>query len=282
LADCYSHGAALASGAKRWQLARWYLDRQIAARPNDWRAYADRADVHAQLGKSAERDADLERAVANGAEQSWVLRLADSRVRLRQWQKAAALYRKAAGQGPLPLAAWHQLALVYLESDDLAAYRNICNGMVKMVNGVPKAALSPDVANAVAWVCALGPRAVEDFAPVVALAEGAVKAGGDARATHDRLNTLGAVLCRAGRYQQARERLDESIRTAEKDAYAADWLFMALVHLGLDDPAEAEKCLARVAPPTPREGEVNWMDLETEVLRREVQTRLKQRPERNH
>ncbi len=278
LADWYSH-AAMASGARRWQLARWYLDRQIAARPNDWRPYADRAEVHGQLGKSAERDADLERAVAHGAEQSTVLRLAESRVRLRQWQKAAETYLKAAGQGPLPLPAWHQLALVCLENDDLAAYRNVCKGMVQ---AAAKTAPQPDVANAFAWTCALGPAAVEDFDPVVALAEGAVKAGGDARATHDRLNALGAVLCRAGRYREARQRLDDSIRAAGKDAAAADWLFLALVHLGLDDPVQARQCQAKVPQPTRKEGEVNWADLETEVLRREVETRLKQGSERSH
>jgi len=278
LADWYSHGAGMASGAKRWQVARWYLDRQIAARPNDWRPYAERAEIHGQLGQSAERDADLERAVAHAAEQSVVLHLAESRVRLRQWQKATESYMKAAGQGPLPLAAWHQLALVCLQKD-LAAYRNICKRQVKAVG---KTAPPPDVANAIAWICALGPNAVEDFDPVVALAEGAVKAGGDARVRHDRLNTLGAVLCRAGRYPEARQRLDESIRAAGKDAAAADWLFLALVHLGLDDPAQARQCLAKVPQPTPKDGAVSWADLETEVLRREVETQLKQTPERSH
>jgi hypothetical protein len=152
---------------------------------------------------------------------------------------------------------------------------NICKGMVKMVNAAPKAALTPEAANAVAWMCALGPQAVEDFDPVVALAEGAVKAGGDARARHDRLNILAAVLCRAGRYKEARQRLDESIGAPGKEAAAADWLFLALVHLGLDDLAQARQCLAKVPQPTPREGEVSWADLETEVLRREVETRLK-------
>ena len=276
LADWYSHAAAMASGARRRELARWYFDRQIAARPGDWRAYADRAEVHGQLGKSAERDADLERAVAHGAEQSFVLHLAESRVRLRQWQKAAGLYVKAAARGPLPLASWHQFALVYVENDDLAAYRTLCKGLVK---AAAKTAAQPDAANAIAWACALGPAAVADFDPVVALAEGAVKAGGDARTRHDRLNTLGAVLCRAGRYPEARQRLNEGIRAGGQDAYAADWLFLALAHLGLDDPAQARECLAKVPQPTPREGTVSWADLETEVLRREVETRLKQTPE---
>ncbi len=155
LADWHSHGAGMASGAKRWQLARWYLDRQIAARPNDWRAYTDRAEVHGQLGKPAERDADLERAVAHGAEQSVVLRLAESRVRLRQWPKAAEAYVKAAGRGPLPLAALHQLALVCLEIDDLAGYRNICKGLVQ---AAAKTAPQPEVAHAIAWMCAVGPK----------------------------------------------------------------------------------------------------------------------------
>ena len=272
LADWYSHGAAMASGARRWQLARWYLDRQIAARPNDWRPYADRAEVHGQLGKSAERDADLERAVAHGAAQSVVLRLAESRVRRRQWQKAAGLYLKAASQGPLPVGAWHQLRWY---ASRKTTCRPIAISARMMVQAAGKTAPQPDVANAFAWICALGPKAVEDFDPVVALAEGAVKAGGNERERHERLNTLGAVLCRAGRYQEARQRLDESIRAAGKDAYAADWLFLALVHLGLDDRAEAEKCLAKVPQPTPREGEVSWADMETEVLRHEVEMRLK-------
>ncbi|HEV3259427.1 MAG TPA: hypothetical protein VG013_21350, partial [Gemmataceae bacterium] len=272
LADWHSHGAALASGARRWQLALWYLDQQIAARQGDWRPYADRAEVHGQLGQSAERDADLDRAVARCGEQAEVLRLAESRVRQRQWPKAAESYGKAAGQGPLPLPALHQLALVYLENDDLAAYRKICKGIVQ---AAAKTAPQPEAANAIAWMCALGPKAVEDFDPAVALAEAAVKAGGDARARHDCLNTLAAVLCRAGRYQEARQRLDECIGAADKDAYAADWLFLALVHLGLDDPAQARQCLAKVPQPPLRDGEVSWADLETEVLRREVETRLK-------
>jgi hypothetical protein len=208
-----------------------------------------------------------------------VLRLAESRVRLRQWQKAAESYVKAAGQGPLPLFARHQLALVCLENDDLAAYRDICK---EMVQAAAKTAPSPEVGNAIAWVCALGPKAVEDFDPVVALAEGAVKTSGDGRARHDRLRTLGAVLCRAGRYQEARQRLDESIAAALNDVAAADCLFLALVHLGLDDPAQGRQGLAKVPQPTPRAGEVSWADLETEVLRREVETRLKQGSERSH
>jgi uncharacterized protein HemY len=149
----------------------------------------------------------------------------------------------------IPSFAHHHLEVrlgigrpVQLENDDLAASRTICKGLVK---AAAKTAPQPDVANGIAWMCALGPKAVEDCAPVVALAEGAVKAGGDARERHDRLNTLGAVLCRAGRYQKARQRLDECIRIADKDAAAADWLFLALVHLGLDDPAEADSAWPR-------------------------------------
>jgi Tfp pilus assembly protein PilF len=108
-----------------------------------------------------------------------------------------------------------------------------------------------------------------------------VKTTGDGRPRHDHLNTLGAVLCRAGRYQEARQRLDECIGAALNDVTAADWLFLALVHLGLDDPAQARQCLAKVPQPTPREGAVSWADLETELLRREVETRLKQRSERS-
>ncbi len=206
-----------------------------------------------------------------------LLQLAETRVRLRQWKKAAEAYVKAAGRGTLPLHALHQHALVCLENDDLPAYRNVCKTSVQAFGKTAQ----PDVANTVAWICTLAPQGVEDFAPVVVLAEGAVKAGGDARTRHDRLNTLGAVLCRAGRYQEARQCLNECIGAAEKDACAADWQFLALAHLGLDDRAEAQKCLAKVPLSTPKDGEVNWLGLETEVFRREVETRLKKMSERS-
>ena len=132
------------------------------------------------------------------------------------------------------------------------------------------------MANATAWICALGPQAVDDYQPVVALAERALaQAGTDGKQRHDILNTLGAVLCRAGRHKEALARLDEGIKADNGESVVGDWLFLALVHEGLGEPAMARKWLAKVAPPAPSAREWSWGDLETEVLRREVATLLK-------
>ena len=275
LADWHSHAAAVAAGAGGWHVARWHLDRQVAARPNDWRPYAERAEVHGRAGRSAERDADLEQAVALGAEQSLVLRLAESRVSPASVAKGRRILPE--GSRPEPLAAACSASVRAGMPRERRPGRPIAS-YARGWSSLPARPRAPEIANAIAWTCAVGPKAVEDFDPVVALAEGAVKAGGDARALHNRLNTL--ALCCPRRPLSGSEPAPRRKHSfCGKGAEALDWLLLALVHLGLDEPAEAEKCLAKVPQPTPREGGVSWADVEIEGLRREVQTRLKQRPE---
>ncbi len=213
----------------------------------------------------------MERAVAHGAEQALVLRLAESRARLVQWQKAAGLYLKAAGQGPLSPAAWQQLALVCLKNDDLAAYRNICKGLVQAAG---KTSRPPELANAIAWMCALGPKAVEDFDPVVALAAGAVKASADARQRHERLNTLGTVYYRSGRYQDAINRLSEGIRQRGK-ADVHDLVFLAMAHHQLGRAKEAKAWLSKArAEKQSADAKLFWQNLEIGLLLEEAEALL--------
>jgi tetratricopeptide (TPR) repeat protein len=274
LADWYSHGAAAAQIARRSALALWYLDRQIAARPDEWRPYVDRAELYAQLGKTGEYDADLERAVARGANQSLMLRVADEQARRGQWQKAADYFQKAAKRSPLPVGVVHEHAPVRLQLGDLAAYRQMCKSLVDSAGKAPSAGL----ANAISWICALGPGAVGDYAPVVALAERAMKeAGSEPARRHDVLNTLGAVLCHAGRCKEALARLQEGIDVDYGKAVPSDWLFQALCHDGLGDKAAARDCLAKVPPPPMSEKNRSWADIEIDVLRREVAALLKER-----
>src|SRR5262249_23597303 len=45
----------------RWADALRLLDRVIAARPDDWRSYALRCEIMADLGRPADREADIDR-----------------------------------------------------------------------------------------------------------------------------------------------------------------------------------------------------------------------------
>jgi WD40 repeat protein/tRNA A-37 threonylcarbamoyl transferase component Bud32 len=62
--DWQAHAAAEAVAAGRWATALWYLDRLIAARPDDGTHFGDRAGVFVGLGRPAEAQADRDRAEA--------------------------------------------------------------------------------------------------------------------------------------------------------------------------------------------------------------------------
>ena len=129
---------------------------------------------------------------------------------------------------------------------------------------------APALANDLAWVCALGPGALPDYARPLALAELAVSRAAPV-AKHHALNTLGALLYRAGRYREAVGRLEEGLRAAKGQAVAQDWLFLAMAHHRLGEEAEARRSLARLAKDEPAGGASPWVKLEVELLRREAE-----------
>jgi tetratricopeptide (TPR) repeat protein len=273
LVNWYQQRVAHCRPTKQFATALWYLDRVLPLRPGDWTVHRDRADVLADLGKREESEAALTRAVELGADFTVVLRLAEVFARRGQWERAAALLGEARQKGPAPLDLVHLQAMALLQAGDTAGYRRLCTGLLR---AAAQAGLSPLSANTIAWTCTLGPGAVEDYGPAVTLAEQAVAAArGEAR--HLFLNTLGAVLYRAGRYQEALERLNEAVAAKEGTGVVQDWLFLAMVHHQLRKPGEAKKWLARAAP---REGNDRfWEKAEVELLHREAETLILGKPE---
>src|SRR5262249_60567827 len=83
-----------------------------------------------------------------------------------------------------------------------------------------------EAANDTAWMCAFAPQAVPDPALPVRLAERAVGVGRQ----WEQLNTLGAVLYRAGRHEEAIQRLTESMHANPPEGTPSDWLFLAMAH----------------------------------------------------
>ncbi len=82
---------------ERWAEALWYLDRLITARPDDWSLRADRAAVYGKLGREADRQAELARVFAMGADAGVVLPRAEELGRAGRWPEAAARLPGAAG-----------------------------------------------------------------------------------------------------------------------------------------------------------------------------------------
>src|SRR5438552_6542602 len=97
----------------------------------------------------------------------------------------------------------------------------------------------PSVADRILYTCLPLPDAVADVDELVGLAEIV------ASSAHGNDRVLGAALCRAGRYELAIKRLDESAAAFMPRAW--DWLFRAMAHARLDQPAEARRCFEEAA-----------------------------------
>jgi tetratricopeptide (TPR) repeat protein len=86
------------------------------------------------------------------------------------------------------------------------------------------------------------------------------------------LNTLGAALYRAGRFQEAISRLEEGIRKRGGESSPQDWTFLALAHHQLGHHAEARASLDQFRTYRPNESpERYWEELEIRLLRREAE-----------
>jgi tetratricopeptide (TPR) repeat protein len=79
-----------------------------------------------------------------------------------------------------------------------------------------------------------------------------------ANADHNSLNTLGAILYRTGRTEDAIKRLREGIKKDGREDLATDWLFVGMAYHRLGDAKEAraalDKATALVKPRPPGSG----------------------------
>ena len=69
--DFQAHCVADSATAGRWADALWYLDRLIAARPDDGMLHEDRAAVYGKLGREADSQAELARVLSWGPTRDW-------------------------------------------------------------------------------------------------------------------------------------------------------------------------------------------------------------------
>jgi WD40 repeat protein len=195
------------------------------------------------------------------------------------------------------------LARVCLEAGDLAGYRRACAALLRLAQDSKDDRLFQEVGR----LCALGPDAVTDLKPVLQAAE---KSVADFRGPVE-LRTLGSLLLRAGRTEEAALRLQEARAAAEmikgqpaetpcedlllaltyrklgrEDdarrslARAVAWLQRerwslragAAVLAGFGGPLAAVQALQQPLPPDSRERMIDWETwLELQFLRREAE-----------
>jgi tetratricopeptide (TPR) repeat protein/roadblock/LC7 domain-containing protein len=157
----------------------------------------------------------------------------------RDWDKAAEDFAKAVELGEKTFQPWYLKALIKRSQNDKPAYQAACAAIIKQFSKADDA----QTAHFLAWTCAVGPDALTDFAPAIALAEKAIKV--DANSAQF-ANSLGAILYRAGRFDEARQKLEETNRLASSGEQRAStpaytWYFLAMTHHRLGHADEAKK-----------------------------------------
>ncbi len=156
----------------------------------------------------------------------------------QEWDRALADFKEAARLNPTDLQPLTWTCFVWLGRHREEDYRRACSLLLARAGKVK----APLAANDAAWVCLLSPAAKVEPARLVKLAErGWLKEPKNA----NYLNTLGAALVRAGRYEEAVRRLEDAIQFGDGKGTWADWLVLALAHHHLGHPAEARRWLAK-------------------------------------
>jgi serine/threonine protein kinase/WD40 repeat protein/tetratricopeptide (TPR) repeat protein len=282
LSDWHSASAADDEAAGRKQAALWNLDRAIVLTPGDWTLYALRANQD----DSARAVADEDSAVRLGADPTMVERAADRAAGSGNWKRAGALLTKMARNPDLPMSARYFQAVACLKAGDAAGYRAACAGMAeRLPEGDPK--MSHHESNSAARATTLGPSATDDWTRTLAWSDHALARLAEIekarpalqelirRERHRFLSTRGAVLYRAGRFEEAVKVLREAMNLHPDVNEFNDWLFLALAEhrLGHADAAKEAAVKARAVERKAKAGPL-WEVAEVELLDAELDAAL--------
>jgi serine/threonine protein kinase/WD40 repeat protein len=199
------------------------------------------------------------------------LERAEALARAGSPDEAATAYDEAIALGAPHVDPLARQVLFRRILGDVAGYRQACQQLLRAFD-VSRVALR--TANDIAWSCALGPSAIDDYGELLRVAEASARS----RPAPNRLNTFGALLYRAGRFEEAVRQLDRSVAAHGAGGTQYDALFLAMAHHRLGHAEEARSWLERGIGPAPvnmskpdASGDTSWIPrLELELLRREA------------
>ena len=272
VADWLAHRAADSLADGRPAVALRLLDRVVAARPGDWPVYSLRAEVFAALGRTADREADLARAIERGADIPFLIRLAAELSRAGRWAEAVPLYDRAIAMGTVPYEVWTEAAISHLEIGDEAGYRRVCEVMRgRYPADVPEILVRASLAS----VLTLMPGVVGDDGKGLAWTESLPAAEVPAGKEHWRrsfFQVLGAILFRTGQSAEAIERTREGIAMGGGEPSFDEAVFLAMGYSTVGDHASARVLLSRLGDGGPEgpSSDAWWTARARRLLRREA------------
>ena len=260
----------------QWDTAVADYSQAIAMRADGWEAWYSRGDAYNELDQWEQAITNYMKAVELNPNANVWNKLGNIHAEFSQWDLADRDFGNAIEQDPEDLTGLRNHAILRLALGDPAGYRETCADMILKFESTSDLF----AAHRVAWACSQLPAAVADPEVLVRLAERDVEESQG----WDCLTTLGAVLYRAGRFEEAAARLDEAAAIDETVDHPEIRIFQALAHHRLDHPEEARRRLDeageqidRLQGEQPGEAAVNplwnWTDRVTlPLLRREAES----------
>jgi tetratricopeptide (TPR) repeat protein len=158
---------------------------------------------------------------------------------LGRWDQAASENAKAIELGSKSMAGWYNEICFALRAENRAEYQRAC------YLAHEKIALTddPEIPNFLAWISVVGPQSGVDPALSIDLAEQALK---KKPGNYAFLNTYGATLYRAGRYDEAIKQLQRGIDAHDqKLGIGVDWALLAMACAKVGDPESARRWLEK-------------------------------------
>jgi predicted Zn-dependent protease len=270
--DFQAHCVVDCTQAKCWAAALWYLDRLIAARPDNGMLHEDRAAVYGQLGREADRQAELARVFELGADEGLVVPRAEELGRAGRWVEAAGLLARCGRTGPLSRELAQTWVIASLKAGDRAGYREACAAFLAGQGPDPTVVWNALVA---ASFCAMGAEGLDDYQVPMGWCEKWLSANPAARPPYRHIfsTALGGLLLRAGKADEAIIRLNEGI-TAGESELPTDWAYLALAHAKKGDIAEARRSLERLRASAPDSSASFWDRQELALLRSDAESLL--------
>jgi WD40 repeat protein/serine/threonine protein kinase len=282
--DLHNHLGLCRTRQGRREEAIAHFNDAIRQEPPDKRPWRNRADCYAGLRQWDRALADYSASLPESSNDVnvWQGR-GRCHAELGKWREAGADFAEARKRNPGLLGPAACRAYALLAAGDRDGYRHACADMRQRF-ARPE---NPHGTNTTVYLCALVPDAVTDFDALVRLAE---QACAKSPQNWYYLDTLGAALYRAGRFEDAIRTLDEACAVHGKGGNSCNWFFLALAHHRLGHADDARRWLStavawqerairnnlhdpRVSTPLP------WdVRLTLELLRREAEELIPGKP----
>lgn len=272
-ADLYYLGIAYLN-LDQYEQADAALTRALTMNPKDDEAWSARGQSRADRRRWTDAIADYTKSLQlyNKGEVVWRLR-GVARAELGQFDMAASDFEQALERAPQDRRDLSNTIDIALARNDLPAYRRACFREYDRLSFSD----DPSAWNSIAWDCTLEPSDNVRPERLVELMDKAIATQPNEYAF---MNTRGAALYRAGRFDDAAKQLADSIVAEGHGGGFEDWVYLAMTQfrLGQTDKAgdSLKKALAlydaRISPKDPKAPPPIWnVRAEWPILRAEAE-----------